>query len=376
MGKYLVGSDNSGGKDQDCVDTVCRVLEEAGKEVLNCGVTPNQEGNFRANGEKDDIGVFIVNGICLGTILSCNEMAKSGICKQVIIGIPKPLMNEKFRERESLTDESKKLALVNDGTNWPNSYRQYEHKYTVDGICNALEYVSYAYGETCEEVGQNILNGASGTDGTGGGDSSEKSEPTPMSYADMIKDLISVWDGDVECKIRQNKVYINKVPQPNPELWIVDGNNVVSGQAKVSDYNSDTINTLDVTYGEDHMITIMDEYLINRFGVVEEEIPAEKIVTDYSGDGTMDTTGTDSSGDGQGEASLWTKIAEILQKYFTCKDEKEWNSFIRSVKDAKNSDDLGKILSNHTKKKGQEMKSYVSIKHEIQRIPEMNMKNY
>ena len=79
MGKYLVGSDNSGGKDQECVDTVCKVLEDAGKEVLNCGVTPNQEGNFRAKGGKDDIGVFIVNGICLGTILSCNDMAKSGI---------------------------------------------------------------------------------------------------------------------------------------------------------------------------------------------------------------------------------------------------------------------------------------------------------
>ena len=125
MVKWIVGSDRTGGA-QQCLDTVCKILKDGGKDVVNTGVTPNTEKNFRNNAGKDDIGVFIINGICLGTILSCNQMVQSGICSQVIIGIPKPLMGGgTFCTKESLTDESKKLALVNDGTNWPSSYKDF-----------------------------------------------------------------------------------------------------------------------------------------------------------------------------------------------------------------------------------------------------------
>ena len=113
-------------------------------------------------------------------------------------------------------------------------------------------------------------------------------------------------------------MYINKIPEPKPQLWVVDGNNVVSGSAKVKDYNSDTVNTLDVSYDDDkHTITITDEYLINRFGVVEAMTKAEKIVTDYSGDGELGGDGTDQQQDGSTQSqSIWTSIASILQKYY------------------------------------------------------------
>lgn len=372
MGRYLVGSDRSGGNDQGCIDTVCKVLQDGGKEAVNCGVTPNTESSFRSKGKKDDIGVFIVNGMCLGTILSCNDMVKSGICNQVIFGIPKPIMNSTFKEKESLTDENKKLKLVNDGTNWPSSYRKYEGKYTVDGLFNALDGVSYAYGETCEQVGQNILSGASGTDGTGGtGDSEsssedDKKEPTPMSYMDMIKDLIKVWDGDVEVKIRQNRMYINKVHEPQPELWIVDGNNVTSGSAKVTDYNSDTVNTLNVTYNNGaKTITITDEYLVNRFGTVEAETKAEKIVTDYTGDSSGVSAGNETGE--QETASLYSQISQILQDNYE-KPAEGWNSLTNKVRLAKDGNEIGKLLSAQKKKQGKENKSYVDVRHEIQKL--------
>lgn len=368
MARYIVGSDRTGGADE-CLKKVVEEMKKGTMEVLDCGVTPNTEANFRKHGKKDDIGVFVINGLCLGTMLSCNDMVKSGICSQVIFGIPKPLMGTPFNNKESLTDESLTLALVNDGTNWPSSYHAYEKKYTVDALCNQLDGISYAWGETCEELGQNILAGVSGTNGTNGNssDSSEESkEPTPMSYMDMIKDLISVWDGDVECKIRQDKMYINKVPEPNPQLWIIDGNNIVSGQSKVKDYNSDTINTLNVTYdNEQHTITITDEYLLNRFGEVKADLKAEKIVTDYSGDPTTSADGTEQNGDGSSQTSKWTDVAAILQKYYN-KPTNGWDNHIRTALNAKSYDpDLKNMLVKMEKKQGYDKTTYVDVGHEL-----------
>lgn len=370
MARYIVGSDRTGGADE-CLKKVVEEMKKGTMEVLDCGVTPNTEANFRKHGKKDDIGVFVINGLCLGTMLSCNQMVESGICSQVIFGIPKPLMGTPFNTKESLTDESLTLALVNDGTNWPSSYRQYEKKYTVDALCNHLSGISYCWGETCEELGQNILGGVSGTGGGASTDSSSSSsdtkEPTPMSYMDMIKDLISVWDGDVECVIKQNKIYINKVPEPQPSLWVIDGVNVVSGQAKVKDYNSDTINTLNVSYdGDKHNITITDEYLINRFGEVSADLKAEKIVTDYSGDSsTSSDSPQESSSGGTVQESKWTQVATILQKYFD-KPSDGWDAHIRTILASKKYDpDIKNSINSLTRKNGMENVTYVNIGHEL-----------
>ena len=106
-----------------------------------------------------------------------------------------------------------------------------KHGDCISKSCNILdgktypeinEYISSkgkaVFGTSPEELANNVLDaikGGSGNTGEGGDDSSssDDKEPTPMSYVDMIKDLISVWDGDVECKVRQDKLYINKVPK-------------------------------------------------------------------------------------------------------------------------------------------------------------------
>ncbi len=81
------------------------------------------------------------------------------------------------------------------------------------------------------------------------------------------------------------------------------------------------------------------------------------------------TDGTD-SGSEEGSASVWTQIAEIVQKYYD-KPSNGWDSLIRSLKDAKTGDEIGKILSKQKKKKGQENQSYVSVRHEIQSVRNM-----
>lgn len=368
MSHYIVGSDRSGKSDNACIEKVCQVLRDNGHTADNIGVTPNLEAQFRSKG-KGCIGVFLVNGICIGTMDSVNQVVKSGLMDYWFIGITKAYYGGGLKLPDELT--TKKLAIAHDD-NFTKEPRRSElnGNYTVAEFCQEnSQYMGYAYGDDCEQVAQSILNGGNG--GTGGETSSqEESEPTPMSYLDMIKDLISVWDGDVECKVRQNKLYINKVPQPNPKLWAIEGNNIVSGQAKVTDYNSDTVNTLNVDYDDgNHRITIADEYLVNRFGEVSADVDAIKIITDYSGD---PETGADGGETGSSEktANAYSQISEILQKYYE-KPSEGWNSITNKVRKSTTADEIKKYITPLKKKKGQELKSYVDVKHEIQKVLEI-----
>ena len=369
MSHYIVGSDKSGKSDNDCIEKVCQILRDNGHTADNLGVTPNLEKKFREKG-NGNIGVFLVNGICIGTMDSVTQVVKGGLMDYWFIGITEAYYGGGLKLPDELT--TKKIPIAHDD-NFTKEPRRSElnGKYTVSEYCSEnSEYMSYAYGKTCEDVAQSILNGGNGGASTGTGDS--ENEPTPMSYLDMIKDLISVWDGDVECKIRQNKMYINKVPQPNPKLWVVEGNNIVSGQAKVTDYNSDTVNTLNVDYDNgEHQITITDEYLINRFGEVSADVDAVKIVTDYSGDSTTDdTTSTDGTTSNTGE-SPYAQVSEILQKYYE-KPSEGWNSITNKVRLCKTEAEIKGHITKLQKKKGQENKSYVDVKHEIQKVLGIN----
>lgn len=348
MSHYIVGSDKSGKSDNDCIEKVCQVLRDNGHTADNIGVNSNLESQFRSKG-KGCIGVFLVNGICIGTMDSIAQgVVKKGLMDYVIFGIAKSYYGGGMKLPDELTSGKLKIAWDDKFTKEPRR-SQLDGKYTVKEYCDENnQYINYAYGDDCEQVAQSILQGGGGAGaGTGTTTSDDKKEPTPVSYLEMIKDLISVWDGDVECKIRQDKMYINKVPQPKPQLWIVDGNNVVSGSAKVQDYNSDTINTLNVEYAnKSNTITITDDYLINRFGPVEETIEAEKTVTDYSGDAQQTDVGAD---EGSQSPSLWTQIASILQQYYE-KPNGGWDSKIRSVQDAKVRDDIKNVVNSLTKK--------------------------
>ena len=370
MSHYIVGSDKSGKNDNDCIEKVCQVLRDNGHTADNLGVTPNLESQFRSKG-KGNIGVFLVNGICIGTMDSVTQVVKSGMMDYWFIGITKSYYGGGLKLPDDLT--TKKLAIAHDD-NFTKEPRRSElnGNYTVAEFCQEnSQYMGYAYGDDCEAVAQSILDGGGGTGGSGTS-SEEKSEPTPMSYLDMIKDLISVWDGDVECKIRQDKVYINKVPQPDPKLWVVESNNIVSGQAKVTDYNSDTVNTLNVDYDSgNHQITIKDEYLINRFGEVSADVDAIKIVTDYSGDGTVDGTDNTSQSSNENQPSTYSQISAILQKYYE-KPSEGWNSITNKVRLSKTEAEIKGHITKLQKKKGQETKSYVDVKHEIQKVLGIN----
>ena len=191
MAKYRIGSDRTGGA-EECLNKICETVQAAGYEVENLGVNPNLEGSFY-DSASDDICVFVVNGICLGTILSCyDNVVKPGRAAKVVVGIPGQIMSSRFNTRESLSDPNKKLHLVNDGTNWPQSYHKYNGQYTVEELFGKLENMEYAFGDTCEECGQAIMNGNPGV--SGGGTTTGTATIKDKTFEDCIRRICAATD--------------------------------------------------------------------------------------------------------------------------------------------------------------------------------------
>lgn len=246
MSTYNVGSDHSGNGDQECIDAVCRVLEDAGHTANKLGVTPNLEGSLNT-GNGEDIGVFIVNGICLGTIASVSKMVQGGGCSHVYFGIPKPIMSSPFNVEANLTDPSMTLAIADDDNFSPPDVRALDKKFTVAEAFDHFEGVSYVYGNTCEEVGQKILNGD-----VGGGNSStsDKNEGSVMSGWESITDLLKPLDGEAMVVVRGDAVIVKRIyPPESAQLWVYEGINVVSDSVKVSDYSPEIYNTFVIKWG-------------------------------------------------------------------------------------------------------------------------------
>lgn len=168
---YVVASDRTGGAPQ-CLDTVCKILEEKGNTVKKLNVDPNSEGTIAKNCEKDDIAVMIVNGICLGTFISFyDDLIKPKKCKEVMFAMPANLMKgSKFNKKELLS--SKKLVITNDGTHWTQQAYDWSGKYTPVEVFDKLDGITGVWAENCEELAQAIMDGGGLSGGGGSTDTS------------------------------------------------------------------------------------------------------------------------------------------------------------------------------------------------------------
>ncbi|MBP5422959.1 MAG: hypothetical protein J6Y78_11015 [Paludibacteraceae bacterium] len=247
MTKYVVVSDHSGNGDSACIDEVAKVLEDAGNEVVKGGVDSNSESRLRQEG-SDTVGVFLVNGACLATFLSMDDMVKGGNCSHVYMGFPKPIMTSStFANHENWTNEAYKLACVNES--WvPSSYRQYDHMWTLQEASDNIEHITCIYGNNCEEVGQLILNGGTESTEDSTQDTGTKSI---MSGWESITDLLKPLDGEAMVIVRGDTVLIKRIFLPeSTKLWVYEGINVVDNSVKISDYSPEIYNTFLIKWGE------------------------------------------------------------------------------------------------------------------------------
>lgn len=110
-------------------------------------------------------------------------------------------------------------------------------------------------------------------------------------------------------------------------------------------------------------ITLMD-YAPQLSSVDESDLKSAETGGEAGADGE--------AGAGSGNApSKWTEIASILQTYYE-KPSGGWDNLIRSVLKAKVYDpDIRNLITPLTKKKGQELKSYVDVGHELCKVMEI-----
>lgn len=279
MATYYVCSDNIDGNENSRIEALCKALRNAGHEAQNGGVGPNTiQSHGQTGGAKGQIGVFICGGVDIQVFWD------------FVQGIGSYYNYKRFiYVYASDTATSDKWLTCNGAKNTP-TVQAWDDNYsggqgdaigkTVDAYCNEhkdkIWYACGSQGCNFDEVIQNFLKG----EGAGKAGSSEAGLTKKVSQGGAIKEalqkLLTHWDGQVECYIRGREVHVNKIRDPKKFYIGVlqEGVNVFADSVTVTDVNPNTTNYLEVRW-KDGIITLKDDDLIKRFGVVRTNVIAD-----------------------------------------------------------------------------------------------------
>ena len=297
---YAIGSDRINGKEQNYINQAIEAIQNSGHEILNLGVHPN---SVQSHGLKNDsngqIGVMIVGGFGLGTPMDFHTGVSHGYYHYSHVYV---IGSSEFNGN-TLIGSSGMNTQVNrcePGMNASqcNQYKgltptQFNEKYNG---CTVI------YCDHFNEGLQTLLGNTSSTEEEQGGGG---------TFKEAIKDLIKVWDGQVEAWLNGSVMNIRHIHKPEeeepvsriqvtvdngetkpykstvtdhnilrePEIWASEGVNIVDGSLSMTDYNPDNVNKLIVHYnspdGKSHSISFVDQVLLERFGEVSSSVAAE-----------------------------------------------------------------------------------------------------
>lgn len=303
---YYICSDNIDGNENSRINALCDALKKKGHEAINGGVGPNTiQSHGQTSGSNGQIGAFICGGVDI----------------QVFWDFVQGITNGYYHYKRFIyvyasdTATSDKWLTCNGAKNTP-TVQAHDDNYsggqgdaigkTVHQYCSEhKDIIWYACGKlgcSFDEVIQNFLSGI------GAGDNEEEGS-SASSIKDVIKELLYAWDGEAECRVVNEYVYINKIPVPEEKYRFnfVEGVNIATDSINITDVNPDTINFLTVHWQGGEDIVYRDEKLIERFGEKPMEVDAvKKVLVEESGDSDNDNekksssstdTDTDSSSD-------------------------------------------------------------------------------
>ena len=302
MANYVVAADNIDGKEQSYIKTVISKLEAKGHTCENAGVGPNTiQSKGLSSSSSGKIGVFIVGGSDAGMYTDFVTGLKNGYYHYKYMWVV-------FASNTATTD---KWLTCNGLANTP-LVRAWDDNYSGSNIAAVgqtakayfeanKQYINYVCGKlgcTFESIATKLANGGE----------SEDEGSSASSIKEAIKDVLSYRDGEIECRVVNDTVYINKIPDPETsKVSLIEGLDIIQGSINITDVNPETINKLIVHWQGGEDIVFMDDNLIDRFGEKTSEMDAVKKVqvtetkettssTDTASDST-DTTSTSSSTD-------------------------------------------------------------------------------
>ena len=301
MTDYIVGCDNIVGGESDLIEKVCKVFEGKGHTAERLNVGPNYVQSSGLQGSSSGkVAVFIVGGSDIGTYVDFRDGLKNGYYHWKYAWFA----FASWTAHSWITPEDlKNKPLVrahDDNFSSDSSISPYIGKSADYFFQENKQYVNYVYGDTPEELAKKILAG-------GGDDTEDDSGSSATSIKEVIKELLSFWDTDVECRVKNDKVFINKIlpPEEDYRFIIAEGLNIALDSINITDVNPDTVNFLTVHWSGGEDIVYRDEKLIERFGEKPLELDAVKMVLteksedekSSSDDSKKSSSSTDDGGD-------------------------------------------------------------------------------
>lgn len=279
MSEYYVCSDNIDGNENSRIDALCKALEKAGHTAHNGGVGPNTvQSHGLDSGSSGQIGVFIVGGSDAGMYVDFRDGLKNGYYHYKHMYVV-------FASDTATTDK----WITCNGLSNTSLVRAHDDNYSGSNIESVgqtakayfdanKEYISYACGSlgcSFDDVIQNFLKG------NGDESKSEDTGDTTSTIKDALKKAVSGWDGDVEIRLIEDTVYVNKIKDPTEtELILNEFENVLYDSVTVTDVNPQTTNKLTLNY-QGSELTLQDDLLIKRFGEHAETVEVDEFVKNY-----------------------------------------------------------------------------------------------
>lgn len=254
MSYVVIGCDNNNGKDHDFQNTVAKALEKQGHTVEKYPIGPNFASYAYSGKSKGKIGVFI---IAPALTALCDFYDGNINFKYSYFGIRGDVDSGMTNQNQFETVPIHKDKHGDCGSPSCNPFNGKTYTYinnVTKSKCQAV------FGATPEEMAENLIKAM------GGETSNSDKGSSASSIKEALKEVISAWDGDIECFVREDTVYVQKIADPTTsKLSIIEFQDVVYDSISITDINPQTPNILNINY-KGIAYEIKDEDLIERFG--------------------------------------------------------------------------------------------------------------
>ena len=281
LSDFWVCSDNIDGNENSRINDVCQALKKNGHTATNGGVGPNTvQSHGNSSASKGQIGVFIVGGSDAGMYVDFRDGLKRGYYNYKYMWVV-------FASETATTDKwitcnglaNTQLVRAHDD-NYSGSNIESVGKSAKSYFDANKQYIGYACGKkgcSFNDVIQNFIKAI-------GGDTSSSEDggnASASTIKEALKKAVSGWDGDVEIRVEEDTVYVNKIKVPTEtQLVINEFDNVQYDSVTVTDINPQTVNKLTCNYNG-YELTLQDDLLIKRFGENAETVEVDEFVKNY-----------------------------------------------------------------------------------------------
>ena len=250
----VLGCDQNNGNDSKWQNTVKAALEKEGHKVEKLAIAPGPFAEYSyQNKAKGKIGVYIM----ADSLVSVADLAYGsthfkygyfiirGDCDRPRMKTMEHFENNPIGRDLDCTSICDKLA--------GKSYGQMNP--LIKNRCQIT------FGRNPDEGANNLIKlmGGEGTD-------SNKKSSSGSTIKEALKKVVSKWDGEIEIRVVDDTVYVNKIKDPTSAKLTLSELNVHYDSISITDVKPKTVNQLILVYNNKELI-IKDDNLIKRYGV-------------------------------------------------------------------------------------------------------------